>query len=150
MDAVAHVPEEFRLWSKSFLDHDVDFLLVGGYAVGLHGYPRTTNDTGFWVDAEVPNAGRVMSAAESLGHPLPPDAIMRLSTHKSVYRLGDPPFRVDLMTSCDGCEWATAWARRVIIDIDGLPVPVIYLEALKAAKRAAGRHKDLDDLENLP
>jgi len=75
---------------------------------------------------------------------------MRLQSERSVIRFGKSPYRVDVMTSCDGCNWADAWKRRVVTEIDGLEVPVISLEDLKAAKRAAGRHKDLDDLEHLP
>ena len=74
---------------------------------------------------------------------------MKLQSLKTVIHLGSPPDRIDIMTSCDGCHWAQAWRRREIFEIDGLPVPVISLGDLLAAKAAAGRYKDLEDLENL-
>lgn len=144
------LPPRFRTWLKSLLDEQVEFLLVGGYAVIAHGYVRYTGDIDLWFDIDPSTASKVYRIAEQLGDPLKVDAIQKLQTLHTVIRMGESPFRVDLMTSCDGCEWSEAWRRRVIVEIDGLPVPVISLEDLKAAKRAVGRHKDLDDLENLP
>jgi len=141
---------KFREWLKSLIDERVEFLLVGGFAVIAHGYLRYTGDIGFWISVDPSTASRVYRLAERLGEPIKPEAIQMLQTEHAVIRFGESPYRIDIMTSCDGCDWSSAWSRRVIIDIDGLPIPVISLQDLKAAKRAAGRHKDLDDLENLP
>lgn len=144
------LPIEYRRWLRALLDEDVDFLLVGGLAVGIHGYPRVTRDIDVWVEPDPENARRVMSVAESLGDPLPPDAIVALQVERRVLHRGEAPFRVDLMTSCDGCVWDEAKARAVMFEIDGMRIPTLSLRDLRAAKAAAGRHKDLDDLENLP
>jgi len=140
----------FRAWLKLLIDEQVEFLLVGGFAVIAHGYLRYTGDIDFWISVDPSTASRVYRLAEHLGEPIKPEAIQMLQTEHAVIRFGESPYRIDIMTSCDGCDWPSAWARRVIVDIDGLPIPVISLQDLKAAKRAAGRHKDLDDLENLP
>jgi hypothetical protein len=128
----------------------VDYLLVGGYAVGLHGYPRATIDLDIWIRATLGNAARVVGALREFGFDLPALEPTLFIDPRSIVRLGVPPFRIEVMTSIDGVEFEACRARALQFDLDDVRVPVISLADLKVNKRAAGRHKDLADLENLP
>lgn len=139
---------------KEFLSvlnaHRVDYLLVGGYAVGIHGYPRATVDLDVWVHATPENAVRVLAAVREFGFDTPALNPALFSDPQSIVRFGVPPFRIEVMTSIDGVEFEPCRARALSCDLDGVTVPVISLADLKINKRAAGRHKDLADLDNLP
>jgi len=128
----------------------VEYLLVGGYAVGLHGYPRATIDLDVWVQPTPVNAERILQALREFGFAVPVLEPTLFIDPSSIVRFGVPPFRIEVMTSIDGVEFDTCLARAVEFDLDGVRVPVISLADLKVNKRAAGRHKDLADLENLP
>jgi hypothetical protein len=144
------MPHNYRRMLESLDAANVDFLIVGGWAVISHGYVRTTKDLDIWIEAEMHESRKVIHVLNALGYPTEVDTIMRLSVEKSVLRLDHEPMGIDLMTSCDGCHWSTAWRRRQIVELDGITVPILSLRDLRAAKRAAGRYRDLDDLENLP
>ena len=142
--------DDFREFLSLLNANHVDYLLVGGYAVGLHGYPRATVDLDIWVGATPDNAGRVVAALRAFGFDsvsLEPGLFVNPRT---LVRLGVPPFRIEIMTSIDGVTYGGCRSRAVEFDMDGVPVPVIALGDLRTNKRAAGRHKDLADLENLP
>jgi hypothetical protein len=128
----------------------VDDLLVGGYAVGLHGYPRATVDLDVWVRPTPDNAARIVQALQAFGFDLPSIHPQLFVDPRSVVRFGTPPFRIEIMTSIDGVDYDTCRGRLSVFDVEGVSVPVISLADLKANKRAAGRHKDLADLENRP
>ncbi len=142
--------EDFKEFLRSLNAHRVEYLLVGGYAVGLHGYPRATIDLDIWVRATVDNARRVLDALRAFGFDLPVLQPQLFIDRDSIVRFGVPPFRIELMTSIDGVRYDDCHARAQLMVLDDVPVPVISLEDLKVNKRAAGRHKDLADLDNLP
>ncbi len=142
--------EDFKEFLRSLNAHRVEYLLVGGYAVGLHGYPRATIDLDIWVRATADNAGRVLDALRAFGFDLPALQPQLFIDPDSIVRFGVPPFRIELMTSIDGVRYDDCQARAQLMALDDVPVPVISLEDLKVNKRAAGRHKDLADLDNLP
>jgi hypothetical protein len=136
--------------------HDVRFLLVGGEAVIYHGYPRLTGDVDFWYEQTPDNAARLFAALlEFWGGPVPGVvAEHELLQPRIVVQFGRPPHRVDLISSVDGLTFGEAWPRRVNEQIeleDGSrrPLHVIGLAELVRNKQAAGRHKDLDDVEHL-
>ena len=142
--------DDFKEFLRLFNAHRVDYLLVGGYAVGLHGYPRATIDMDVWVRAAPENAERVMRALADFGFDGPSLSSALFLDPRSIVRFGVPPFRIEIMTSIDGVDYEASRARGVEFDVDGVAVPVISLADLKANKRAAGRHKDLADLDHLP
>ncbi len=127
----------------------VRYLLVGAYAVGLHGHCRGTSDMDVWVEPERENAKRVLETLSEFGFGELELSVEDLVAPDTVVQLGYPPVRIDLLTGILGVEFSGAYARHEIRDLAGVPVSVIGLEDLKASKRAAGRHKDLDDLEHL-
>lgn len=142
--------DDFKEFLRLFNAHRVEYLVVGGYAVGVHGYPRATVDLDVWVRSSPDNATRIVAALRAFGFAATaPDPSLFLSD-RTIVRFGVPPFRIELMTSIDGVVFDVCVRRALVVEIDGTSVPFISLEDLRANKRAAGRHKDLNDLENLP
>ncbi len=142
--------DDFREFLRLLNVQGVDYLLVGGYAVGLHGYPRATIDLDVWIRPAEDNAERVVAAVRTFGFDLAEVTPALFLSPRALVRFGVPPFRIELMTTIDGVDYEACRARAVEFDLDGLLVPVISLDDLKTNKRAAGRHKDLADLDNLP
>lgn len=130
-------------------DEGVEFLLVGAYAMAAHGVPRATGDIDVWVNPSRDNAQRVLRALGRFGAPLFDLKAADLARDGTVFQLGVPPRRIDLLTSIDGVVFAEAWPKRVICRIDGQDVPVLSREDLVANKRAAARPKDLVDVQIL-
>ena len=129
--------------------NDVRYLLVGGYAVAYHGYPRYTNDIDLWVDADRANAEKVLRTISDFGFPVDERLRAWAPNPQKILRIGEPPLRIEIMTTIAGVSFADAYDRRIDDRLDGVDVRVIGLDDLKANKAAAGRHKDLDDLEHL-
>ena len=142
--------DDFKEFLRLFNANRVEYLLVGGYAVGLHGYPRATIDLDVWVCATPENAERIMRALRAFGFALAALEPQLFVNPRSIVRFGTPPFRIGIMTSIDGVEFDACRRRASVFDVEGVRVPVISLDDLKTNKRAAGRNKDLADLDNLP
>jgi len=130
-------------------DAGAEYLVVGGWAVAAHGFPRYTGDFDVWVRADAANANRVYAALMAFGAPLDGLAASELATPGVVYQMGLPPQRIDILTHVDGIDFEAAWGRRAVLTIDGIAIPVISLADLITNKRASGRPKDLVDIENL-
>ena len=144
------LPNDFREFLQLLNDHHVDYLLVGGYAVGYHGYPRATVDLDIWVAVTPRNARNIVMVFKEFGfdvEELKEDLFLK---ENKIVRIGEPPLRIEVMTSASGVDFDACYEQRIMDTIDGIQVNFINLENLKANKLAAGRHKDLNDLENLP
>lgn len=141
---------DFKDFLRSLNANRVEYLLIGGYAVGYHGYPRATVDLDVWIARTPDNAARVVSALHDFGFTDPVLTSDLFTKADQIIRMGKPPFRIEISTTISGVDFATCHARRVDAVIDGLTVPVIDLASLRLNKKASGRFKDLDDLENLP
>jgi hypothetical protein len=136
---------------RALTDAGADYVVVGAHALAAHGLPRATADFDVLVRPSAENARRVVSALMSFGAPLQahgvgPEDFERPGT---VYQLGLPPRRIDLLTSISGVDFDEAWGSRLEVAIGDLKVPVLGREALIKNKRATGRGKDLLDLEAL-
>ncbi len=140
---------DFRDMLSAFIEQGVEFLVVGGYALAAHGLPRATKDLDLWVRPSAENAARVLHALETFGAPRHGLTHRDLETEGTIYQVGVPPNRVDVITTVDGVEFAGAWPARVEIDIDGLRIPVIGRRQLIANKRTVGRPQDLLDADLL-
>jgi hypothetical protein len=128
----------------------VEYLLVGGYPVSYYGYARTTADIDIWIRVTKLNAGRVSEALVEFGFN-PENVRPALFLRKGkIFRIGVAPLRIDILTNVSGLTFDKSYPGRTVAKIDGITVPVISLKDLKKNKRASGRLKDLDDLENLP
>lgn len=141
--------EDFKEFLKSLNSSGVKYLLIGGYAVGFHGYPRTTADLDVWIATGPENAARVSQALHAFGFASGVSPQLFIQPDK-VFRMGIPPVRIELLTSVSGLSFEEAYASRVSAEIDGIPVTLISLDDLKKNKKASGRHKDLSDLDHLP
>lgn len=149
MDGIPAVAEDLHDLLKAFIDHEVRFLVVGGYALAVHGHPRATGDLDVWIECEEANAARAYEALRVFGAPLQDLTVGDLTTPGTVYQIGLPPVRIDIMTRITGVEFEAAWCDQLDAVIDGLVVPVIGREALLTNKRALGRTRDLADVELL-
>lgn len=147
-----------NLLNEDFIDflnylnkNKVSYILVGGYAVVIRGYSRTTGDIDIWVEKNQENYLKLNKALVSFG--LPSNAITLdsfLSPEFDVFSIGKPPFAIEIMTAVKGLDYKQAFDTSTIETIDGIEIRVVHLNQLRQAKAAAGRHKDLNDLENLP
>jgi len=131
-------------------EHDVRYLLIGGYAVGYHGYPRATADMDIWVAIHPDNAEKIVAVLRAFGFDLPELSAELFLTDNRIIRMGIPPVRLEICTSISGVEFETCYQGRVTAVLDGIEVNLISLEHLRINKKASGRYKDLNDLENLP
>ncbi|MBN1104287.1 MAG: hypothetical protein JXL84_12795 [Deltaproteobacteria bacterium] len=141
---------DFKDFLKLLNSHDVRYMLVGGYAVGYHGYPRATGDMDIWIETSESNSKKLASVFTEFG--MPSDTInesLFLEKDK-VIRMGVPPVRIEVITGASGVDFNQCFSKRDVIEIDGILINFISLQDLKKNKRAAGRHKDLEDLEHLP
>lgn len=123
--------------------------MVGGYALAAYGHPRYTGDLDFWIGTHEINAAKVLHALSQFGFGALDISLADLSTPNQVIQLGFPPSRIDLLTSIDGVDFNTCFARRMVQTIDGLDILFIRLDDFKTNKRASGRLKDQADLEML-
>ena len=123
-----------------------ELLIVGAYALAAHGLPRATGALDLWVRPTRANAAAVWKALARFGAPLGDLSEADLCAPEVVFQIGQPPCRVDILTSIDGVAFEEAWPRRRRIDIDGLDVPVLGREDLLKNKRASGRPQDLADV----
>ncbi len=130
-------------------DAEARFLVVGGYAVGVHGHPRATKDLDIWVEPTLANAKRVMAALEAFIAPIGDLRAEDLAQPGTGFMMGRPPSRIDILTTIDGLEFGPAWSRRIERDFGGVACSVIALEDLIVNKRAAGRPQDIVDAEIL-
>ena len=140
---------DFREFIASLNENGVKYLVVGGYAVALHGYPRYTKDLDIWIKRSEDNAGRIIQALEDFGFGslslYPSDFLAR----DQIIQLGYPPNRIDILTTLKDLEFDECYESRVQIEIQGVELFFVDIENLKRNKRATGRSQDLADAENL-
>ncbi|MBY0493205.1 MAG: hypothetical protein K2Y23_03205 [Cyanobacteria bacterium] len=142
--------------NQDFLDllralsaHDVRFMIVGAYALAVHGRPRATGDLDIWVDATADNAAGVIAALQEFGAPLTNVTAADFSRPGIVFQMGLPPYRIDILTELTGIQFAEAWPHRARAPFGELETDYIGRDAFIRNKRATGRAKDLGDIEAL-
>lgn len=141
--------KDFREFIELLNENSVRYLVVGGYAVGFHGYPRYTKDLDIWIDVTDENAERLVVALNQFGFGsigFKKDDFLNLGEFT---QLGYPPNRIDIITSCEGVDFGTCYTSKMQIDIDGLKVDFIDQENLLKNKQAVGRPQDEADASNL-
>jgi hypothetical protein len=127
----------------------VEFLLVGAHALAAHGVPRATGDLDIWVRASPENGERVMAALRTFGAPLFDLTLEDLCREDTVFQIGHPPARIDILTGISGVRFEQAWTRRLAVPLGDLEVAVLGRDDFVANKRASGRAKDMTDLALL-
>jgi predicted nucleotidyltransferase len=142
---------DFKELLKSLNSAGVRYLVLGGYAVIHYGYRRATDDLDIWIAIDPENAAKVSTALQEFGgfssSKVKPSLFQ---TQGKVFIFGREPVRVDILTSPNGLDFETSYARRETVNWDEIEVPLISFADLQVNKRASGRAKDLADLENLP
>jgi hypothetical protein len=134
---------------QAFVDHEVRFLVVGAYALAIHGHPRATGDLDLWIEPSAENAPRAYAALAAFGAPLHELTREDLATPSTVFQIGLPPLRIDVLTRLTGLDFGPAFGRRIEADFEGVRVPVLGREDFLTNKRALGRTRDLADAERL-
>ena len=141
--------QDFSEFIRSLNASHVRYLVVGGYAVALHGHPRYTRDLDVWVEIHPENAANIVRALEQFGFTSLGLQTTDFLVPNQVIQLGYPPNRIDLMGTVPGVDFPSCYPARVQVELDGVLVNFIDLENLKKSKRASGRLQDLADLEGL-
>ena len=141
--------QDFLDLLRAFIDHNVRFLIVGAYALGVHGRPRATGDLDVWVDPTPENAVKVMSALEQFGAPTVEVSAEDFSRPGIVFQMGLPPLRIDVLTELTGLTFSEAWSTRTRAAFGPITADVIGRDAFIKNKRATGRARDLGDIEAL-
>ncbi len=142
--------EDFQDFIQALNKFEVEYILVGGYAVILRGYSRSTGDMDIWVNKTEFNYKKLQQAIQYFGLPSIAIPIQKfLSNDYDVFAFGRPPYAIEVMTAVKGLDFDTAYYSSTTEMVDDIPVRVIHLNQLIEAKKAAGRNKDLNDIENL-
>lgn len=140
--------DDFRDLLQCLRDANADFVIVGAHALAAHGLPRATGDLDVLVRPTPSNAARVFSALAEFGAPLAAHGVTEADfcTLDTVYQIGLPPRRIDILTAISGVSFEEAWSSRIEVHVLGAPLAFLGRDALIANKRAAGRPKDLADV----
>ena len=143
--------EDFRDLLLEFADEGVECLLVGALAVAFHGVPRATGDMDVFVRPSVENAKRVHAALARFGAPLQSAGVVHADFEQpgTVYQMGLPPRRIDILTEISGVTFDEAWESRNTAELEGRTIAIIGRAALLRNKEASGRPKDLADVARL-
>jgi len=128
---------------------EVEYLIVGGFAVMKYGEPRYTKHLDVWVHNSAENSVRVVQALKKFGAPLEHDGITSetFAEKQVVYQIGVAPVRIDILTEITGVDFADAWRKKVPSTFFGVPVHFLSFDDLVANKQALGRSSDLKDLK---
>ena len=140
---------DFQEFLRSFVDHDVRFLIVGGYALAAHGHPRYTKDLDVWVWTDQDNAARVIKALDDFGFGGLGLSAADFEDPDMVVQLGREPQRIDILTFATGLSFEQAYQARMTIEIGGVPVPFVSVDDLRTNKMATGRLRDRADVADL-
>ena len=151
MTAATGLNEDFLDILRALVASEVEFIVVGAHALAVHGVPRATGDLDIVVRPSGHNAQKVVAALREFGAPLEAHGVTQADFEipGRVYQLGQPPRRIDLLTAITGVEFDDAWSSRVGVEVAGMEIPFLGLEALRRNKSATGRDRDLLDLRLL-
>ncbi|PSF33927.1 hypothetical protein C7H19_19605 [Aphanothece hegewaldii CCALA 016] len=141
--------QDFKEFIQLLNSNQVRYLVIGGYAVSLHGYPRYTKDIDIWIEMSLENATNLLEALRQFGFGSLDLQVQDFLTPDTVIQLGYPPSRIDLITTPDGVNFAVCYQSKIEVMIDDIVINFIDLENLRKNKKASGRLQDLADLENL-
>ena len=142
-------PKDFKEFLQLLNSKEVEYLVIGGYAVGYHGYPRATGDMDIWISMNEKNALKMINALKEFGFDLPELKKEMFLKKEKIIRMGVPPMRLEIITTIDGVGFEKCFKNRVIADFESFKVTFISKGDLLINKRASGRPKDLVDYSKL-
>lgn len=141
--------EDFTDLLREMSNHNVQFLLIGAHAMAAHGVPRATGDIDIFFASDNANLASLVSALRAFGAPIDSHGVTMesLAVPGTIYQIGLPPRRIDLLNRIDGVSFAEAWESRIVINLSDIQIPVIGIDALKRNKLSTGREKDKLDVK---
>lgn len=148
--ATTPIPRDFREFLRVLNEKRVEYLVIGGYAVAFHGFPRPTGDLDVWISVQPDNIDKVVETLREFGFGTCGASPDLFAKPGAIVRMGVPPVRIKIQTRISGVTFNECYQHRVTCEVDGEIVNLINIEHLKQNKRAAGRYKDLADLDSLP
>lgn len=143
------LPKDFSEFLKLLNSKQIEYLLIGGWAVGYYGYPRATGDMDIWASAKRENAFKLINAFKEFVFDVPELSVELFTKENQITRIGVPPLRIEVLTSISGVKFEECYPNRNVVSIDNIEINLINLDDLKKNKAAAKRFRDLDDLENI-
>jgi len=147
--ATIKLTQDFKEFLQLLDSEKIEYLLIGGYAVGLHGYVRGTKDMDVWIATDPGNLDRVLRALELFGFARSTLSRELFTGSETVIRMGIPPNRLEILTEISGVNFRECYTRRVTLNYDGVPISLISYDDLRRNKLSSGRSKDRGDIETL-
>ncbi|MDY6968922.1 MAG: nucleotidyltransferase [Spirochaetota bacterium] len=141
--------KDYKEMLQLLLENQIDFILVGAYALGAHGYPRATGDIDIWVKPDEENSKKIYKALKQFGAPIDQIKMNDFATEGIIFQIGIIPRRIDIITQIDGVNYNDANEDKIVVEIEGLKVPVLSLDKLIINKMSTGREKDKLDVKLL-
>lgn len=141
--------EDYREMLQILLKNRVDFLVVGAYAMGVHGYPRATGDIDLWIAASSENSAYVYNSLKEFGAPLTEINKDTFCEEGIVFQIGVAPRRIDIITQIDGVDFENACKSKINVEVEGMSIPFISKDDLIKNKESTGREKDKLDANSL-
>ena len=141
--------QDFREFIELLNENEVEYLIVGAFAMAFHGYPRYTGDIDFWVNNSEQNAAKVFKVIKAFGFPVDKLSEKDFTSTDIIFQMGFPPVRIDVITSVEALDFKNSFPKRMEKIIDCLKVNYISKQDLMKNKKAVGRKKDLADYETL-
>lgn len=142
-------PPDFREFVQLLEKNEVAYIIVGGYAVGYHGYPRFTGDLDIWLKVSADNAAKIVAAINQFGMGSLGLTEADFLIHDNIIQIGFPPLRIDLLSDIDGVSFDECYINKVRANHDGFVYNIISYDDLIKNKKASNRGKDIGDIENL-
>ena len=143
------LPKDFSEFLKLLNSKQVEYLVIGGWAVGFYGYPRATGDMDIWVSRSEENASKIVETMNEFGFNVPNLSPDLFTKENQVTRLGVPPIRIEILTTISGVSFNECLNNRQTVLMNEVNINIIGLEDLRKNKASAKRYKDLDDFEKL-
>ena len=141
--------EDYKEMLQILLEEKVKFIVVGAYALGAHGFPRATGDFDIWIEPTPVNAKKVIRSLARFGAPLFDVNEKDFTEEGIIFQIGVVPRRIDIITTIDGVEFQSAYAKKLLVSVEALNVPVLSREDLIKNKESTGREKDALDAKML-
>ncbi len=141
--------QDFREFIELLIKNKAEYLIVGGYAVGIHGHPRYTGDLDIWLNPTAENAELILKSVNEFGFSSFNLSLSDFTKPGNVIQLGYPPLRIDLLTEIDGVTFNECFNNRKEVVIEDLKVNFIGYNDLLKNKKETGRPRDIDDIDNL-
>lgn len=139
--------EDYKEMLQILLNNKVKFLIVGAYAMGIHGYPRATGDFDIWVKASIDNSEKIYRSLVEFGAPLSDISEKTFSEKGIIFQIGVAPRRIDIITCIDGVNFKDAYRARINVEIENLKIPFLSKRDLITNKKSTGREKDKLDIK---